>query len=188
MLIKRTSSLVIILSSATIICVLALTTFGFYAYLEWKEKNTRRHYRLATYEMNAELFGKYVIIYSQAKIGTEGIFNNRPIVEGTIKNTSNKKIYSLKMKVSFRDAEGHIVFVDTFYPIGTDIDVLSNIAEMTSSMKSFLLEGDSISFTYRLKNCPQKVLDHLRSKLHLAKVKSAEGLEFIHKVEGLALR
>lgn len=188
MIIKHRSSLVITISSVIIASVLALTIFGFYAYLEWKEKKSNRNYRLAIYDFDAELFDKYVIVYLQARVERDGIFKGEPVIEGTIKNASNKKIYSLKMKIAFCDPEGRVLYVDTIYPVGMELEPLVNIGDIAKKTKSFLLEGDSISFTYQLKSCPPRVRDYLNSKLKLVKVEDNEPLELVYKIEGLDIR
>jgi hypothetical protein len=188
MLIKHRSSLVITISSVIIASVLALTVFGFYTYLEWKEKKSRRDYRLAIYEFDAELFDKYIAVYLVAKIGAEGVFKSRAVIEGTIKNASDKKIYSLKMKIAFCDPEERVVYVDTIYPVGTEFESLINIGDIAKKTKSLLLAGDSVSFTYQLKNCPPKIRDYLKSKLRFAKSESNQPLELVYKIEGLDIR
>jgi hypothetical protein len=164
---------VIALSSLIIASVLALTIFGFYAYLEWKEKNIRRNYKLLTEDINGELFAKYIIVNLQAKIEERGTFKEKSVVTGTIKNTSKKKIYSLRLKISFSDKNEKVVYVDTFYPIGPEI---------------FLAEGDSISFTHQIKNHPKEVLDYLKSKLRFAKSAYTKPLKLAYKIEGLDIK
>ncbi|OGW75791.1 MAG: hypothetical protein A2Z72_05245 [Omnitrophica bacterium RBG_13_46_9] len=188
MYIKLRSILVITVSSLIIASVLALTIFGFYAYLEWKEENGRGNYRRALYELSGNLFSKYILINLKARIDKEGIFKNRPVIEGTIKNTSSKKIYSLKLKIVFSDTQRHVVYVDTFYPIGLEFDSLANIGEIAKETKNFLLEGDSISFKHRLKNCPPQISEYLKSKLNFAKVGRAAPLQLEYKIEGVDIR
>ena len=86
---KHRTVLVILLSSIIISSALGLTIFTFYTYLEWKEKNIGKNYTLLTHDLNAQLFNKYIIIDLESKINKEGIFRDKPIVEGTIKNMSN---------------------------------------------------------------------------------------------------
>ncbi|MGB2705650.1 MAG: hypothetical protein WBC74_02170 [Candidatus Omnitrophota bacterium] len=185
MRIKQTSTLVIIISSSVIVAVLALTLFGFYAYLEWKEQNIRKNYRIALYDLNARVFGKYILINLQAKFGTEGASRGRPVVEGTVKNTSNKKIYSLKLKVSFCDPKRQVVYVEGFYPVGTEPESLVNIGGIT---ENFLKENDSISFKHQLKNCPQEVNDYLKAKSKFSKLSDVGRLSLVYKIEGLDIK
>lgn len=188
MLIKNRSSLVITISSVIITLALALTIFGFYAYLEWKEKKLRRNYRLAVYDSDAELFEKYIMVYLRAKVEAGNAPGGQPLIEGTIKNTSNKKVYSIKMKIAFCDPEGRVVYVDTIYPIGLGFESFVNIGDITQKTRSFIPEGGAMSFTYLLKNCPPEVREYLGSKLKFAKSEESRALELVHKIEGLNIR
>lgn len=188
MVLKQKSLLIVIISSLVIASVLALTIFGFYAYLEGKEKKIKRNYRLAIYDVNAQLFEKYIAINLKATIDQEGISKNKPVIEGTIKNTSDKKIYSLKMKIAFCNPEGEVVYADTLYPVGSEFESPVNIGEIAKKTKSFLLEGDSISFVYQLKNTPPEVRDYLKSCQKFVKAQDAGHLELVYKIEGLDIK
>lgn len=169
MVIKRTSYLVITISSLVIASVLALTVFGFYAYLEWKEKRLNRNYALALYDLNAELFEKYIAIGLNAELGPQDVFKRGPAIEGSVRNLSDKKIYSLKMKIAFCDREGQVVYADTVYLAGIE-------------------GGGSRSFARYYKNAPEKVRRYLMSRSKLAKNEGVEPLELVYTVEGLDIR
>jgi len=179
---------VIALSSLIIVSVLALTIFGFYAYLEWKEKNIRRNYRLLLEDINGQLFYKYIIVNLRAKIEKGGTFKGKPVVSGAIINKSNKKIYSLKLKIALSRPNEQVVYIDTFYPIGLEFESPINIGDIAKKTKNFLSEGDSISFTHQLKNCPTEVLDYLKAKLKFAKSTEAKPLNLTYKIEGLDIK
>ena len=185
MRIKRTSALVIVVSSSVIVMVLALTIFGFYAYLEWKETDITKNYQLGLYDLNARVFGGHILINLQAKLGAEGASRGRPVVEGTVKNTSNKKIYSLKLRIAFCDRQRQVIYVDKFYPIGAEPESLITISRFT---ENFLGEGDSISFEHPLKNCPQEIESYLRAKSKFAKLPDVEALSLVYKIEGLDIK
>lgn len=188
MVIKGKSPLIITISSLVIACALALTVFGFYAYLEWKAKNTKRNYRLSAYDLDAHLFAKYIALELKPKLDMQDAPTGAPIIEGTVKNTSRKKIYSLKIKIAFVDPSGEVLYVDTLCPVGVDLESPVNLGDMTRKTRNFLLEGDSVSFTYRLKNCPPKVLDYMRSQLKFAKAKKGQPLELVYRIEGVVIR
>ena len=179
---------VIALSSLIIVSVLALTIFGFYAYLEWKEKNIKRNYRFLLKDINGQLFDKYIVVNLRAKIERGGAFKGKPVVSGTITNKSNKKIYSLKLKIAFSRPSEQVVYVDTFYPIGLELESPINIVDIVKKTKNFLSEGDSISFTHQLKNCPTEVLDYLKAKLKFAKFTEAKPLDLTYKIEGVDIK
>lgn len=186
--IKNRTALVIVFSSLIISSVLALTIFGFYAYLEWKGKEIRRNYKMALYDLNTKVYEKYITVKLDGRIDTEGIFKGNPIVRGTIKNNSDKTIYSLRLKIAFYDLGNRTVYVDTFYPVGLALESLVNIVDVTKTTKNFLLEGDSISFKHRLKNCPLKVLTFLKSKRKFAGLGVSEPLKLDYKIVGLDIR
>ena len=186
--IRPRPTLVIALSSLIIAAVLALTVFGFYAYLGWKKKHMERVYRLALYGRNATLFDRYIKVNLTAQIEKSGAFRGGPVLSGTIKNLSNKKIYSLKLKVLFYDPDRRVVYHDTFYPIGLDFESLVNISDIAKETKNFLLEADSISFKHKLKNCPAEVMAYLGSKLKFAKAAPLRPLLVEYKIEGLDIR
>jgi len=185
MRIKRTSALVIVVSSSVIVTVLALTLFGFYAYLEWKEADTAKNYRLGLYDLNARVFAKHILVNLQAKLGTEGASKGKPVIEGTVKNVSNKKIHSLKLRIAFYDPEQRVIYVDKFYPIGSDPESLVNISGFD---ENFLKEHDSISFKHPLKNYPQEIESYLGSRSKFAKLPGGETLSLVYKIEGLDIK
>lgn len=185
---KTRTTLVVALSSVIISSVLALTIFGFYAYLEWKQKTVRESHKLALYDLNGKLYDKYISLGLHAKIDKEDTFKNKPIVWGTIKNNSGKKIYSLRLKISFRDASERVLYVDTFYPIGLELEHLIKIVDITKKTRNFMGQGDSISFKHQLNNCPIQVLDYLKEKSKFAKFYPDGALELTHKIEGLDIR
>lgn len=185
---KRKSTLVVWVSSLIIGTVLTLTVFGFYVYLGWRGNNSERLYKLALYDLHGILFAKYIVVGLQSKIDTDGIFEGSPMVSGTIKNISNKKIYSMKLKIVFSDTEGRAVYVDTFYPIGLEFEHLTNIQGIAKKTKSFLLENDSISFKRRLKNLPKAVYDFLRAKQKFARSQESAKLKLTYKIEGVGIQ
>ena len=185
MMLKPRTRLVITFSSLIIASVLALTIFGFSAYLKWKKTEMRRNYKLGLYDLNAQLFEKHINVKLEAKNAGAGIFREKPVIIGTIKNTSNKKIYSLKLKIFFYDSKERVIYVDSFYPVGLEFESLLKIGHAT---ENFLREGDSLSFEHQLKNCPPRLLDYLESKLNFAKLAHVEPLELKYKLEGIDIR
>ena len=185
MRIKRISTLVITISSLVIISVLGLTIFGFYAYLGWKSKDIRKNYKLALYDLNGRVFDRYITLKLYPGISSDGAMKGKPVVEGTIKNSSNKRIYSLKLKVAFYDNERRVVYVDRFCPVGLALESPVNNADV---IENFLRENDSISFVQPLKNCPPKVLLFLKSKSGFARARGTEQFDFEYKIEGMDIR
>ena len=188
MRIKSRTRPVIILSSLIIISVMILTMFGFYAYLEWKEKNIRSVYYEDLYKLNAQIFKKHIYVDLKARLETKGYFKGTPVIYGTITNNLDKKIYSLKMKVRLFDQEQKVLYVDTFFPIGYDMEAFVDIRELIFNTENFLGEGDSISFDHQIRNCPPKVMDFFVSQLKFAKTKDVKPINLKFDIEGLELR
>ena len=182
---KPRTILIIFVSSLIIASVLALTMFGFFAYLEWTKKHMRNEYKLALYELNGKLFNQYVIVDLYPKIGERGIFRNKSIIAGTIKNISEKGIYSLKLKIGFYNKDGKTIYVDTFYPTGLEFEPLRRMGDVT---KNFLRKGDSISFKHELKKCPTQLLYYLKSKAKFAKSEKAGAITLKYTIEGLEIK
>lgn len=185
MRIKRVSTLVIAISSLVIMSVLGLTIFGFYAYLGWKVKDIRQNYKLALYDLNGRVFGRYITLKLYPVISDRGAFKGKPVVEGTVENSSNKRIYSLKLKIAFYDPERRVVYVDRFYPVGLALEPPVNAPGAT---ENFLRENDSISFVQPLKNCPPEVLLFLKSRSGFARDRGTEQFDFEYKIEGIDIR
>lgn len=188
MRIKPRTRPVIILSSLIIASVMILTMLGFYVYLQWKEKNLRNTYYEDLYELNAQIFKKNISVELKVKLETEGYFKGTPVIYGTITNHLGKKIYSLKMKVRLFDKEQKVLYVDTFFPIGYDIETFVDIRELVFNTENFLAEGDSISFNHQIRNCPPNVLDYFRAQLKFAKSESVKPLNLTYTIEGLEVR
>ena len=185
MIIKRKSILIVAASSTLIALVLVLTLFGFYAYLEWEEAHSRRNYTKSLYDLNGRVFRRFIVVALQARIADAMPFSGKPVVAGTIKNNSNKTIYSLKMKIALHDSAQRVVYIDTFYPIGLERESIIDTGHTT---RNFLLQGDSLSFTHYLKKCPLEVVEHLASQLKFAKEDDFRPLELKYTIEELDIR
>ena len=185
MLVKKKSILVIVLSSAIISFVLIITLIGFYIYLNWKEENNKSAYLNSLYELNAELYSKHVPIYSLLiKLDDDDLFKDKVIVEGQIKNKSNKKILSIKLKISLFDKYGRVLYVDSFYPLKSG----SYLGLITEETGNYLLPDDSISFKHLLRNCPKDIYIYLKMRTRFAKEKiKKEPLNIDYKIEEIIL-
>lgn len=182
MIIKRKSTFVIFFSSSLITLVLVITLAAFYLYLNFKEENNKLAYQKSLYELNAQLFAKYVDIASVIlKIGDKGYFRNRPIFEGKITNRSDKKILSLKIKVAVMDSKNKTIYSTSLYPIQPE----TYLTVIPKGTGNFLAPGDSISFKHILKNYPKDIMTILLMKNTFAKGKDAEKLNIDYKIEGL---
>lgn len=184
MIIKKKSILVIVLSSTVVAVVLVITLFGFYIYLNLKEENNNDAYISDIRQLNAKLYSKCILISSVViKIGEEGAFKNEPVVEGQIKNTSNKKLVSLKLKLSLLDKDGRVLYMDAFYPLRHK----SYFGVISEETGNFLAPSDSVSFKHILRNCPNDIEIYLKMKKQFAKEKKKETINIEYKIEELIL-
>lgn len=180
MIIKKKSILVIFLSCLVITAVLVITLIGFYIYLGWIEEKDENVYHTSLYELNAELFSKYIYMSTIVlKIGASGVFKNKPIIEGAITNKSNKKILSMKIKFAIMDKEKRVLYIETFYPIRSYV----NIAGIEDETKNYLAPENSISFKHILRYCPKHILRALENRKQFAKGKAAEDLNLDVKIK-----
>ena len=182
MFIKRKSILVIFLSSTIIALVLVMTLVGFYLYLNWTLENDKNLYKNALYELTAKLFEKYISVADIVlKIESEGQLEGEPVVEGHIVNKTNKKVLSIKMKVSVSDNDSRVLYTESFYPLGQS----QYLAVIKKETGNYLAPNDAISFKHLLKNCPKEILTYLRMKTRFAKEKKSQSLGVNYKIEEL---
>ncbi len=182
---KVRTFLVVGVSFLVIAAALGLTVFGFYAYLEWKKQNLENDYARSFRSLNAQLFQDMIKIKVWGKVERKGGARGRPMIEGTITNGSNKTIYSLKLKVSFKDPENRVVYITSFYPVDPEEFSMRSLTDPT---KNFLSEGNTISFAHQLNNCPPQVYNYLRSKLKFAKARGVPPLTIEYKIDSVDLR
>ncbi len=184
MIIKKKSILAIIFSSILISLVFITTLIGFYLYLNWKEENTKSLYLSSLYELNAKLYAKYILITSiLIKIDEGEFFKGKPTIEGRIKNRSNKKIRSLKLKILLLDKDGRVLYMDLFYPLRIN----SYFGVISKETGNYLAPNDAISFKHLLKNCPKDITSYLKMKTRFAKEKKEEAISIDYKIEELIL-
>ena len=169
--IKPRSILIVTFSSVLISLVLFLTVLGFFVYLEWRTRNIDRDYFTHLCELNVRLFERFIDIELSPVIEDRKVY-----IVGSIKNNSNKKIYSLRLKIGFYDLQNRAVYVKRFYPIGV------------GARAYFLAPGDSISFKKILTNTPDKVTRYVTSKYEFAKREETVSLKLMYKIELLDIR
>jgi len=185
MIIKKKSILVIIISSALISVVFVMTLIGLFLYFDWMEQNERDQYLKTLYELNAGLFEKYLSFESLiVKIGSSGYFEGKPVVEGTIQNRSNKKILSIKVKLSLVNQDKKVIYVESFYPLWSK----TYVPLLSKKTGTYLSPSDSISFKHILGNCPRNVVSYLKEKNLFAKSKGKEDLQLRYRMEEVMIQ
>jgi len=170
-MIKRKSRLVIIWSCFLVAAVLMLSLMGYYFFISWKEEEAEKHYRLIVQELNAKIFAKYVSVTGVvAKIEQEGLLEGLPVLEGSIKNTSVKKVTLLKIKTFFLDKDNSVIYLDSFYPLGGE---------------NYLLPNDSISFKHLLRKAPKELRNYLVMRQSFAKAEEPLKITLRWQIEAL---
>jgi len=185
MIIKKKSILVIILSSITVAIVLVATLFGFHFYLNWEEAKNRAEYNRSVYELNAKMFSKYITI-SSLFLGAsdDDDHADKAVIEGHIKNNSDKKIISMKLRIAIVDKDNRVLYAESLYPL------YQKGALVVSGRESgqYLSPNDSISFKRALESCPKDIVTYLRMKMRFARDHEQRVLNLDYKIEGLILK
>jgi len=167
--IKKKSLLVAFISSLVLSAVLVLTLVSYIVYLELKEKDLSASYEHSLEELNAELYASYIDISGiTAKIEGAGTLKGNPIIEGTVKNTGNKKIADLLLKVRFLDQGNAVIYEAIFHPqepsLGSSSLTQVAIPYLTSYRRVMLKPGDAMAFKRILTNCPPEIASILKKE------------------------
>jgi hypothetical protein len=119
MFIKKKHGAVVFFSSIIIAVVFITTLVGYSLYIQWLKDKGIFKYRNSIYKLTAEIFKKDLDVYDvNAKIADDGLFQNMPVLRGSLKNNSEKIVSSVLMEVSFIRFDGTVVYKDWFYPLG----------------------------------------------------------------------
>ncbi len=181
-IIKKKSIFVIFLSSFLITLVLIATLLGTYLHLGIKAEENEAFYYKSLGDSNAQLFSKQILMTSPVlKLGEEGHYEGKPIVEGMITNNSSKKIISFRLRLSILDKDNRVLYIESIYPLHGH-GILSPLSDETSS---FLSPGNSISYKTILRHCPRHVIKTLQQKTRFAKEKNPETLRLDCKLKDL---
>ena len=175
---------VIIFSSAIVIVVFFSTLAGYTAYTQYKKDAITSNYRNSIYELTADIFRKDLVFYNITikKSEDRSAF---PVFEGAVKNNSGKTFTSVLVEMSFVDPDGRVLYKDWFHPAGEkyfDDPVFFPTSDKTEDV---LAPGESISFMYSMRNCPDGIFDRVSEKKGFAKSDSSKDVEFVYSVEGL---
>jgi len=183
---KRKSIVVIVFSSLIVAAVLFSTLLGYMLYVQWKEDSFVLKYHNSIYKLTAELFRENVSI-ANTKVRLEGAepFPQMPVLEGSIKNSSDKTVISVLVEISFREPDGSVVYKDWFYPLGERSFSNPIMFSGVKRAENVILPGEGISFRHLLRNCPRELVPMLSSGSNFAR-NSAEGkIALVCEIKGL---
>jgi len=188
MFLKKKHILVIILSSAIITGVLVSTLAVYSLYMQWKEDSFALRYRNSIYKLTAEIFRDDVIISSlSVKIENDKIFGKSPVLEGTIKNSSNKTLTSILMEISYIRPDGTVAYKGWMHPLGEKHFGDFTMPQAARQARHVLVPGETVHFRQVLRNCPRDIVRQISSKSNFAKNQSVKKAEFEYSMVGLSV-
>jgi hypothetical protein len=188
MFIKRKHIAVIIFSSVIIAIVFMSTLVGYSLYIQWKKDTFALRYRNSIYKLTAELFRKDITISNvYIKMESDELSSGMPLMEGSLRNNSNKTITSIMIEVSFLAPDGTIVYDSWFDPLGGQHFGGPPLLSGAKQTSNILLPGEDISFRHLLRNCPPEVVAQLATKAEFAKSHPKDNVKLEYSIAGLSV-
>jgi hypothetical protein len=160
-MIKLKSIIVILISSILISAVLIFTILGFSLYLGWKERDTARIHAIKISGLNADIYTPFLNIFDlHAKVGGSSIYEDKYLVEGTIKNAGFRTVSSVTLEVDFLNSSREIIHTEIVKPLGSSPPPAeTNIAALsifTSRRELPLAPGQKLRFKHILSSQKDK--------------------------------
>ncbi len=160
-MIKLKSLLVIILSSIVICCVILLTIAGLSLHIKWLERESAKAHKSRLQAFNARAYGEYLKVGDiRARFGREGIYKNKCLLEGSLKNTGYRTIGSLEIEAVFLNASGEPIHVEKIFPLKSpempSKTTIAALSQLTSGKETPLLPGESHKFKHILSDQKNK--------------------------------
>jgi len=136
--------------------------------------------------MTADLFRNDVEI-SNLKMGLrkEGPFSEKPFIEGSLKNNSEKTLKSILIEVSFVRPDGEVVYKDQFYPLGGKPLGSGGIDVREVVSGNLFFSGKSVLFQHVLKKCPHDLAEEFIAQTKFAKGDPDGKIKLVCFVKGL---
>ena len=174
MIFKKKSLVVALVSSFVIASVLVLTLIGYAFYIELKGGESRQAYQGLLQKINAKVYAKYIEIISlDAKIETSGVLQGKPVIGGVVKNTGNRDISGLLVRVKFLDKDGAAIYETVFHPqepsLGSAGIAQIAIPYLHNPSKYILKQNQEMPFKKILAGCPSEIMGELKTGRGFAK-------------------
>lgn len=174
MMIKKKSLIVTLISSLVVSSVLVLTLIAYLMYIEMKGKEFKSTYQNYLSKINAKIYSKHIEISKlSANIETSGALKGKPVLEGIVKNTGDKDITNLIIKVNFLDKEGAYIYEALLSAREPSLgsSMLSQVAipYLPLAAKTLIKGGDTLPFKKVMPNCPSEILVELKKGSWYAK-------------------
>lgn len=150
---KFKSILVIILSSIVISCVILLTIFGLSLYIKWNEGESARIHEDNIASLNAKGYVRHISVHDlQARYEKKGIYKEKCLIEGIVKNTGYRTISSLELNVAFLNASEDVIHRERIYPLKERVvpkkTTIAALSLLTSRRESPVMPGDNFRFQH----------------------------------------
>lgn len=169
MLIKKKSLIVALISSVVIALVLVVNLAGYLIYLELKDDELARLYRMGLRKINAKVYSKHIEI---ARLGAgfdaTGPLSGDAVIEGIIRNDGYRDITDLFIKVKFLDRDGAALYEVAFHPMEPSLGYYGvfapgSISYPADSSASVIKPESSLPFKKILADCPKEILSELKA-------------------------
>lgn len=183
MLFKSKSANVIICSSIVIAVVIVSTLAGYTLYIQWKEDTNSLSYRNSISKLTAEMFAKDIVLSNvSVKVWKEPPFTGIPVIEGSIKNNSQKTMTSLSVEAAFRRPDGSVAYRAWLRPLGEDEFSQRTALSGAERTRRVLAPGEGMSFKHLLRNCPRELVSGVTNKAKRPKAGSEDKVSLEYKV------
>ena len=189
-MLKLKSLIVIILSSALISSVILLTIFGISLYIGWQERESAKLHKGKVAALNAKSYRDLIEIDGlQARYEEEGIYKEKCLLVGAIKNNGYRTISSLELSVEFLNTSDIVIFKDDFLPLKASVmprkTTIAALSLFTSGKESPLLPGESLRFKYVMSEQKNKnIVSPIKDRKYATNPNEWSG-KLIHKVTGI---
>lgn len=180
--IKKKSLIVALISSIVICLVLVVNLAGYLIYLEMKDDELTKIYRIELQRANAKVYSKHIeIARLGAGFNATGPLSGEAVLEGIIRNDGYRDVTDLRIKVKFLDKDGAALYEAVFHPLEPSLgsygvfaparlqDLFhlaggpASITYLADSSASVIKPESSLPFKKILTNCPKEILSELKA-------------------------
>lgn len=188
MFLKKKHLLVIVFSSLIITIVFVSTIVVYSIYIQWKKDTFTLQYKTSIYKLTAKLFEKEIVLSNvNVRMEKDGSLNKLPLFEGTLKNNSEKTITSVRIRVTFTNSIGTVVYNDWFHPLGEQYLGRTSLSHASKDTRGILPPGESIFFRHYLRNCPRDLAEQISSKKNFAKADKNNDVKLSYSITGVCV-
>lgn len=175
---------VIIFSSSIVAIVFFSTLAGYHVYMQYKKDVTSSNYRNSIYELTADIF-RPLIVFNSVAVKKEGSIHPFPVLEGNVRNNSNKTVLSLLLEITFVDTYGRVLYKEWFHPVGDKYFDGAVFFPSQAKRGDVLMPGDSLSFMHEMRNCPVDVIERLATRRGFARPDPSKDVKLVYTIKGL---